>query len=148
MQLLPDLIPTSPQIMVQLCDISGKLPAARIISYPTTLREATSPATYPERTPFTANCTASRAICRCMPGLATTLFQKPAALSSQTSDICDCHSSDSKIGVGTDCLRPTSFLRCCKCKAASAARASLATPRRGRTSHTSHANCPAGITHA
>ena len=108
MQLLPDLIPTSPQIMVQLCDIN-LWQAARTISYPTTLRQATSPATYPERTPSTASCTASGAICWCMPGLATTLFQKPAALSSQTSDICDCRSSDSKIGVGTDCLRPTSF---------------------------------------
>ena len=45
-----------------------------------------------------------------------------AALSSQTSGIEDCCNSASRVGVGTDCLRPTSLLRCCRCKVAKAPR--------------------------
>ena len=63
------------------------------------------------------------------------------------SGIEECCNTASRMGVGTDCLRPTSSLRRCRCRAARAALACLAAPRRGRTPQTSHANCPAGTAH-
>ena len=56
----------------------------------------------------------------------------------------DCCISASRLGVGTDCLKPTSLLTCCRCRAAKAPRACCCQAGRERNPQTSHAKCPAG----